>query len=253
MLNHVTNSITFKGEEDRILAMLEAVKNDQYGRGSIDFNKLVPRPASLDIEAGSNTDQGLKAYKGFIEVYKLKGKVTKRELLTIPEEKEEIFLKMRKDIPMKQWELGRAAYRNLLQYGVPTWYEWNIQNWGTKWNAYGYEEGADYSQSKELRFDTAWSAPHPILKKLSKKYPDIEITHEWADENIGINCGRRKYLAGELQAQYIPHPGREAKEFAARVKGVDLLRDYNLVLNQDGTDYEYKPQNEEQEIGGITQ
>lgn len=252
MPNHVTNSITFKGEEDRILAMLEAVKSDKYGRGSIDFNKLVPRPSSLDIEAGSNTYEGLKAYKGFIEVYKLKGKVTKKELLTIPEEKEKIFLTMRNDIPMKQWELGRAAYRNLLQYGAPTWYEWDIQNWGTKWNAYGYEEGADYSQSKELRFDTACSAPHPILKKLSQRYPDIEITHEWADEDIGINCGRRKYLAGEIKEQFIPHSEKEAKEFAARVQGIDLFEDCNLVLNTDGTDYEYKPQNEEHGIGGIT-
>lgn len=49
MPNHVTNRITFEGKEERILAMLEAVKSDKYGRGSIDFNKLIPRPSELDI------------------------------------------------------------------------------------------------------------------------------------------------------------------------------------------------------------
>lgn len=91
MPNHVANSITFKGEEDRILAMLEAVKSDKYGCGSIDFNKLVPRPASLDIEAGSNTYEGLKAYKGFIEVYKLKGKVTKKNFSRYPKKRKKYF------------------------------------------------------------------------------------------------------------------------------------------------------------------
>ncbi len=248
MSKNVTNSITFEGKNERIVEMLETVKIDNYRRGSIDFNKLIPRPASLNIEEGSDTNEGLKAYKEFIEVYKLKGKMTKEELLSIPEEKEKIFLRMRKDIPLSTWKLGRTAYRNLLQYGAPTWYEWDMQNWGTKWNAYIYEEGEDYSQSKEIRFDTANTAPHPVLKKLSQMYPDIEITHEWADEDIGVNCGRRKYLAGEIKEQYIPQPGREAKEFAARVKGVDLFRDCGFVLNQDGTDYEDADQ-----MGGITQ
>ena len=251
MPNHVTNRITFEGQEERILAMLEAVKSDKYGRGSIDFNKLIPRSPELNIEAGSSTDMGLKEYKGFVEIYKLKGKVTKKELLTIPEEKEKIFLGMRKDISEKDWELGRAAYRNLLKYGAPTWYEWGIKNWGTKWNAYGYQDGEDYSKAKELRFNTAWSAPHPILKKLSQMYPDIAITHEWADEDIGMNCGRRQYLDGEIIEQYMPNRGREAKEFTAKVKEIDL-QDYGFVLNEDGTDYVHLPQTEEG-MGGITQ
>ena len=203
MPNHVTNRITFEGQEERILAMLEAVKSDKYGRGSIDFNKLIPRPSELDIEAGSSTDAGLKAYKGFVEVYKLKGKVTKKELLTIPEEKEKIFLDMRKDIRQKDWELGRVAYRNLLKYGAPTWYEWSITNWGTKWNAYGYEEGTDYSACDELTFQTAWSAPHPILRKLSEMFPEIVFKHRWADEDIGMNCGERNYLGGEKIDEFI--------------------------------------------------
>ena len=251
MPKNVTNRITFEGKEERILAMLEAVKSDKHGRGSIDFNKLIPRPSELDIEAGSSTDAGLKAYKGFVEVYKLKGKVKKKELLTIPEEKEKIFLGMRKDIRQKDWELGRAAYRNLLKYGAPTWYEWGIKNWGTNYNANGYQEGKDYSGCKEVRFDTAWSAPHPILKKLSQMYPDIAIMHEWADEDFGMNCGRRKYLEGEIIEQYTPNGGREAKEFTAKVKEIDL-QDYGLVLNEEGTDYVHLPQTEEG-MGGMTQ
>ena len=67
-------------------------------------------------------------------------------------------------------------------------------------------------------------------------FPDIQITHEWADEDIGCNCGRREYADGELVEEFFPLDGRDAYEFAASVWDEDLL-DWGLVLNSDETDY----------------
>lgn len=69
MPNHVENHIEFSGDARQIKAMLEIIKNDEYGIVTIDFNKIIPMPKSLNIEAGSRTDRGLKAYRDFIEVY----------------------------------------------------------------------------------------------------------------------------------------------------------------------------------------
>ena len=46
------------------------------------------------------------------------------------------------------------------------WYNWNINNWGTKWDAcHGYDEWAtDYLA---LAFDTAWSPPEPIFEAMA--------------------------------------------------------------------------------------
>ena len=68
MPNHVTNVLTLHGESDQIRAMLEAIQYDDLGIGSVDFNKIIPMPESLNIEAGSQTSTGLKAYQDFIEV-----------------------------------------------------------------------------------------------------------------------------------------------------------------------------------------
>ena len=66
MPNWVTNFIELEGDEKRIAEMKESIKKDDFGLGTIDFNKLIPMPKELDIVAGSSTDKGYKrAYVHF--------------------------------------------------------------------------------------------------------------------------------------------------------------------------------------------
>lgn len=237
MPNHVENHIEFNGDKQQIDAMLNKIKSDEYGIGTIDFNKIIAMPETLNIEAGSRTDHGLKAYREFIEVYTAgrSNKEALKALENIPTESENAFLCQRTDIKRDEWELGKTAWQNIQKYGAPTWYEWSITNWGTKWNAYGYEEGTDYSACDELTFQTAWSAPHPILRKLSEMFPEIVFKHQWADEDIGMNCGERCYLGGEKIDEFIPE-GIRATEFALEVWDYDPL-ELGLAKNSTGTAY----------------
>lgn len=140
MPNHVVNHISLQGDPVKIREMLEAIQSDEAGIGSVDFNKIIPMPESLGIEAGSQTDRGLKAYRDFIEAYTFGRPADDavKALESIPAESEGAFLCQRTDIRRDEWELGRSAWNNIRQYGAPTWYEWCVRNWGTKWNAYGY-------------------------------------------------------------------------------------------------------------------
>lgn len=236
MPNHITNIIKYDGDAERIKEMLEQIKDDEFGIGTIDFNKLIPMPESMNIESGSRTDRGLKAYKEFLEIYTFGRKVENLDLLNIPAESEEKFLEIRKDVEKDDWELGKKAFQNTYQYGSPTWYQWSINNWGTKWNAYGYNELMSYAETDAIYFTTAWSSPHPVMNKLAKMYSDINFTHEWADEDIGQNCGRWEYENGEVVLQYYPENDKEAIEFAAKVMDYDL-DEIGLVLNAAENDY----------------
>ena len=82
------NRLHLSGDQERINKLLESVKGED---SVLDFNRIIPMPETLNIECGSRTDRGLKAYKEFIAVYTLDG-TEKRDLLNIPKEKEEIFL-----------------------------------------------------------------------------------------------------------------------------------------------------------------
>ena len=233
MPNNITNIIELKGDRLRIQKLLEEIQNDNIGIGTIDFNKIIPMPAALDIDSGSQTDRGRKAYSRFLADY-IASNGKSGDLMSIPKEKEQAYLMRHKEIKQEEWELGRQAFRNTVQYGAPTWYDWCIANWGTKWNSYGYE----YFEPKNntLEFFTAWGAPHPVIEKLSKMYPDIELSHRWADEDIGYNCGKYVYKDGVRQEEYFPEDERSRIAFAADVMDIDPM-EYGLFLNADKSGY----------------
>lgn len=185
MPNWVTNEVKLHGDEGQIKQLLEQIKKDAFGIGTIDFEKIIPMP-------------------------------------------DNIFL-------------GALGQKEMEQYGKENWYDWSLANWGTKWNSCGYSEGKDYApksdETPSIRFDTAWSAPHPILQKLSEMFPDIRIEHEWADEDIGYNCGRHEYYDGERTEEYYPESDKDRYEFAAKVLDLDLELDCAMYLNASETGY----------------
>ena len=68
MPNHVINRLTFNCPEDRLKQIISEIcydkesDSDKEGIGTIDFNKITPMPESLNIECGSNTDDGISLY-----------------------------------------------------------------------------------------------------------------------------------------------------------------------------------------------
>ena len=70
--------------------------------------------------------------------------------------------------------------------------DWSCENWGTKWGAcHTY-----YVDENNIEFDTAWSCPFKIFEEISKKY-NTRVEVEFADEDIGNNCGIVIYDKGE--------------------------------------------------------
>lgn len=58
------------------------------------------------------------------------------------------------------------------------WYDWNIENWGTKWDAYHQN-----NKDNQLSFQTAWYHCRPVIKKLSMLYPTLTFKVQYADED----------------------------------------------------------------------
>ena len=241
MPNWVQNEIIFENiGDEKVAALVRELKlSTENGERAFDFNKLIPMPESLNIESGSNTDRAIAYY------------VTER--LTIPVEQtnlsglisncfsndwaNEVVSRLKNETETspevwdKLYENGKQYMYNREHYGCYTWFDWCRRNWGTKWNACNAEWSLDDGM---LVFQTAWSAPFPIIEALAEKYPDLDFTHRWADEDIGNNCGRKTYENGECTDTYYPEERIESVEFACKVHGYDSMQDLGLSKNASG-------------------
>ena len=56
------------------------------------------------------------------------------------------------------------------------WYDWRIQNWDTKWDAYDVCVTDDDPDQLEVEFNTAWSPPQAVCHEIREQYPDLSVS-----------------------------------------------------------------------------
>lgn len=92
-----------------------------------------------------------------------------------------------KDIPYFTvlYNLGKKYFDNVVKYNAETWYGWSTRNWGTKWDLSEYVAN---DNDNTIMFNTAWSTPVPILKKLAALHGNfnIEVDDEGASDIMHI-------------------------------------------------------------------
>jgi len=193
MPNHVTNEVTFSGDENSIKLLLVAVKS----KNKVDLfsiNSFYPMPIKLEgtcSPAKIITEAEMKVWKD---------KLAKGELNQWEQDYHPITLKMQRDY--------------IKRFGTDNWYNWKVQNWGTKWDVYDVSE-----IEGGFSFDTAWATPYNALVRLSTLFPDVEINVRYADEDFGSNVGTYKLVSGLTIEEYAPEFGIESLRLAGDIKG----------------------------------
>lgn len=202
MPNHVTNILHIKGTPEQVTEVRDSIRGrflkadgSDDGEQVFDFHKLLPMPEDLDCTSGS--EASIAKYE---MGYHTRGRPPFKPAPHQYERADQALVDLCKE--------------NIRKHGHPTWYEWKIENWGTKWGAYQQEE----VEPNILKFETAWSCPVKILEALAAKFPEVDFVVEYADEDIGSNCGTLTFQNGELAKAEHPH-GQEAVQFAYRVNG----------------------------------
>lgn len=77
----------------------------------------------------------------------------------------------------KQRELEAQQARNIDQFGAKDWYDWNIQNWGTKWDFQLENVERVDENTLTAAFDTAWSPPIGAYERLMEMDFEIEAMY----------------------------------------------------------------------------
>ena len=71
------------------------------------------------------------------------------------------------------------------------WYNWRVQNWGTKWDCYSLEiDDTDLPHGFEVNFETAWSPPEEVCNAIRDQFDDLSLS--WFYDEPG--CELAGYL-----------------------------------------------------------
>lgn len=76
----------------------------------------------------------------------------------------------------------RAAHEaqmksNIEKYGYKDWYDWNVANWGTKWDVSLENIDREDANTVSAAFDSAWSPPIGAYEKLMELGFEIEAMY----------------------------------------------------------------------------
>ena len=163
MPNHCYNRVTIYGSgNDTDETRTQIAKLKEIFEGESVFPQIIPEPD------WANTPLTERSASNWL--------TNKRgEVGELPVKKEDPWLTYRFE------STGRADDR---------WYDWRLENWDTKWDAYDLTVVDDDPDQLEVTFNTAWSPPEAICNQLKEDYPDLAVT--WFYDEPG--CELAGYL-----------------------------------------------------------
>lgn len=110
-----------------------------------------------------------------------------------------------------QGDLGTTEREQCAEQGIPNWYDWNVSNWGTKWDVslegLEYEEDADGNFDNGTGqpyaritgwFDSAWAPPTAAIAAFCEANPDVRATIDYYEPGMCF-VGRMIAEDGEVQ------------------------------------------------------
>ena len=152
MPNWCWNNLEVTGDEIQLREFVEKSENCPEG-SEFTFNGTYPMPEEFkEIKTGAYTDENGESHRRWREIDG-------------------------KSIPVSDKEMKQLKEK----YGSENWYDWNIANWGTKWDACESEIGNNDINFFSVSFQTAWSPPIDWIDniityadKRRSEYPTIE-------------------------------------------------------------------------------
>lgn len=197
MPNYCFNRIRLNVTQEELEKIKERVMSkDEFGDEYFDFNMVIKRPKNMLLRAfKTNTLEAFSKY-----YYENPDKLDQKILDEIIRNK---ILKVRIDgklVNIDRYVDEKYSLEELKNYDgemLVLWYDWCVDNWGTKWNSLFSSINKD-----ELIFSTAWN---PISLELFEGFVNIckEVIGEKANdiwlyyEECGVGIFGRYFIQDE--------------------------------------------------------
>lgn len=181
MPNWSRNYLTISGTRNDMLDLYKHLLKIKDGIEVFKFSNVFPMPDKIkNTISPSSSAIGRK----FMNVDTNKARSTKIDQILDGESKDDVNL-----ISVENNTLEKCVELKK-EFGVDNWYDWNVSNYGTKWDI--EVRSGEYTKSDTCfvcEFDTAWSPPFNFIDRLQIKFPKIDIELIWDIEGYD-DCGR---------------------------------------------------------------
>lgn len=190
MPNWATNHLTISGKEELIADLVKQVATP-YETEHLDFDskslKVVTKTGDFLLwncirPIDMDTYYGRDEYEETLAKWNAPKPSTKDVTDSIIKAVEQ----MTTDMTSETFDVAESIAR--MQEDIATkqdWYNWNIRNWGTKWEI--NEENSGFMERRDgfvkYYFSTAWSCPAEALDNLAKQYPELSFDLTSIDES----------------------------------------------------------------------
>jgi hypothetical protein len=95
-------------------------------------------------------------------------------------------IKTEKPEGYEDWDFAQKMDYDL-RFTGSDWYDWNVREWGTKWDA-GQDElendldKLEANDTLVYRYETAWSIPEPVMRAMVEQHPELTFHFECEEE-----------------------------------------------------------------------
>lgn len=211
MPNHCENVIEISGEKEAVEKLMNTIGHNDR---SIDFDRIIPYPKEFK-EKDLARDEMDKYSRGKVSEYIQNNNLETDEYGGLIKDEDRQLIR-----DVQQAAREKYAEKHGLELTKGGWYtdgfnsggyEWCINNWGTKWNAYDFtdENVDDWEDYMNIQFSffTAWSPPMPIYYEIAKmtKDTDIRISIHYYEGGMGFQGGlsiANGEVVDEFSAEY---------------------------------------------------
>lgn len=186
MPNFVINKLTISGDKKHT-EKVEKFFSDSEGNMEFSFEKFIPVPSDLE-----NAVSGCLTH--YIMRYLENPSPSNRKDVI---DASTPYLGMaKKDMSFE--DIISEYESNLMKFGVTTSHSWKLNKWGCKWDASNSVfSGNDGKYT--FYFKTPWTSPFEAILYLSNLLVNCTLYLEYADENLGYNCGCLKLENGLIK------------------------------------------------------
>mgnify|MGYP001592562009 CR=1 FL=1 len=176
MPNWVDNRLTITGDKTQLdklkkdaVLVYEKVEKGEEKDNKFSIAKLVPLPEELRETTSPPDIVSEKEYPKALAKWRV----------------EKIKVKKKKSGYVVGMPITKKISDELIKkYGTNNWYDWQVRNWGTKWDTRTLSMNTDTEKRLDYDIDTAWSPPCGALVKISQDYPKLTFKLKYCEPSM---------------------------------------------------------------------